>query len=42
MMPYQLVIDNRSLVEIGDVQSVLDGYIDPLIRGFLEKKLATE
>jgi peptide chain release factor 2 len=42
MMPYQLVKDNRSLVEIGDVQSVLDGNIDPLIRGFLEKKLATE
>ena len=42
MMPYQLVKDHRSLVEIGDVQSVLDGNIDPLIRGFLEKKLTTE
>lgn len=42
MMPYQLVKDHRSLVEIGDVQSVLDGNIDPLIRGFLEKKLARE
>lgn len=42
MMPYQLVKDHRSLVEIGDVQSVLDGDIDLLIRGFLEKKLATE
>jgi len=42
MMPYQLVKDHRSLVEIGDIQSVLDGNIDPLIRGFLEKKLARE
>jgi len=42
MMPYQLVKDHRSLVEIGDVQSVLDGNIDPLVRGFLEKKLVSE
>jgi peptide chain release factor 2 len=42
MMPYQLVKDHRSLVEIGDIQSVLDGNIDPLVRGFLEKKLVTE
>jgi len=42
MMPYQLVKDHRSLVELGDIQSVLDGNIDPLIRGFLEKKLARE
>lgn len=42
MMPYQLVKDHRSLVEIGDIQSVLNGNIDPLIRGFLEKKLARE
>ena len=42
MMPYQLVKDHRSQVEIGDVNSVLDGNIDPFIRGFLEKKLARE
>ncbi len=42
MMPYQLVKDHRSLVEIGDIQSVLDGNIDPLVRGFLEKKLVSE
>ncbi len=42
MMPYQLVKDHRSLVEIGDVNSVLDGNIDPFIRGFLEKILARE
>ncbi|MCJ7471785.1 MAG: peptide chain release factor 2 [Actinobacteria bacterium] len=42
MMPYQLVKDHRSQVEIGDINSVLDGSIDPFIRGFLEKKLARE
>ena len=42
MMPYQLVKDHRSQVEIGDVNSVLDGNIDPFIRGFLEKRLARE
>jgi peptide chain release factor 2 len=42
MMPYQLVKDHRSDVEIGNVQAVLDGDIDPFIRGFLEKKLTTE
>jgi len=42
MTPYQLVKDHRSLVEIGDVNSVLDGNIDPFIRGFLEKILARE
>jgi len=42
MMPYQLVKDHRSLVEVGDVQSVLDGNLDPFIRGFLEKKLTSE
>jgi len=42
MMPYQLVKDHRSQVEIGNVSSVLDGRIDPFIRGFLEKNLARE
>ena len=42
MMPYQLVKDHRSLVEVGDVQAVLDGNIDPFIRGFLEKKMTSE
>ena len=42
MMPYQLVKDHRSQVEIGNINSVLDGGIDPFIRGFLEKNLARE
>ncbi len=39
LQPYQLVKDHRTGIEIGDVQSVLDGNIDLLIMGFLEKKL---
>jgi peptide chain release factor 2 len=39
LQPYQLIKDHRTGVEIGDVQSVLDGNIDLLIRSFLEKKL---
>jgi len=39
LQPYQLIKDHRTGIEIGNVQSVLDGDIDLLIRGFLEKKL---
>jgi len=39
LQPYQLIKDHRTGIEIGDVQSVLDGNIDLLIRSFLEKKL---
>jgi peptide chain release factor 2 len=37
LQPYQLIKDHRTGVEIGDVQSVLDGDLDLLIRSFLEK-----
>lgn len=40
LQPYQLIKDHRTGVEIGDVQSVLDGGIDEFIRGYLEKMLA--
>lgn len=39
--PYQMVKDHRSQVEAGNVQSVMDGDIDPFIYGFLQRK-ATE
>jgi peptide chain release factor 2 len=42
LQPYQLIKDHRTGIEIGDVQSVLDGDIDKLIRGFLEKKASKE
>ena len=42
LQPYQLIKDHRTGIEIGDVQSVLDGDIDSLVKGFLEKKLSKE
>lgn len=36
--PYTLVKDHRSGVEIGNVQAVMDGDLDPFIYGYLEKK----
>lgn len=36
--PYQLVKDHRSGVEVGNVQAVMDGELDPFIYGYLEKK----
>lgn len=33
--PYQLVKDTRTKFESGDVNRVLDGYLDPFIRSFL-------
>jgi len=35
MQPYQLVKDHRTHVEIGNVDSVMDGNIDPFIQKFL-------
>lgn len=37
LQPYRLVKDHRTGVEIGDVESVLDGGIDPFIEAFLMK-----
>jgi peptide chain release factor 2 len=33
--PYQLVKDHRSGVEVGNVEGVMDGDLDPLIKGYL-------
>lgn len=38
LQPYQLIKDHRTKIEVGDVQSVLNGEIDIFIRGYLEKK----
>lgn len=35
LQPYRLVKDHRTNLEIGNVDSVLDGYIDPFIEAFL-------
>jgi peptide chain release factor 2 len=33
--PYQLAKDHRTKTEVGDVNRVLDGYLDPFIRAYL-------
>ena len=35
LQPYRIVKDHRTKVEIGDVDRVLDGDLQPLIRGYL-------
>ncbi len=40
LQPYQMVKDLRTDVEIGNVQGVLDGDIDPLIEGYLRWRRA--
>jgi peptide chain release factor 2 len=38
MQPYRLIKDNRTKLEVGDVDRVLDGDIDPFIRSYLMAK----
>jgi peptide chain release factor 2 len=38
LQPYRMVKDLRTRVETGDVDKVLDGYLDPFIRGYLLMK----
>ena len=38
LQPYRLVKDHRTGFEVGDVDAVLDGRIDPFIRTYLLKK----
>lgn len=35
LQPYRIAKDHRTKVEFGDVDRVLDGYLDPFIRGYL-------
>src|SRR5580658_4034561 len=39
LQPYRIAKDHRTKVEVGDVDKVLDGYLDPFIRGYLLMKL---
>jgi peptide chain release factor 2 len=36
--PYSMVKDHRTHVEVGDVNRVMDGYIDVFIDAYLRKK----
>jgi len=36
--PYRLAKDHRTKFEVGDVDSVLDGNLDPFITTFLKQK----
>jgi peptide chain release factor 2 len=38
MQPYRLIKDHRTKVEVGDVDRVLDGDLDPFIRAYLMAK----
>jgi len=33
--PYQLVKDHRSGVEVGNVEAVIDGDLEPFVKGYL-------
>ena len=38
LQPYRMAKDLRTRVEIGDVDRVLDGYLEPFIRGYLRMR----
>ena len=38
LQPYRMAKDHRTKVEVGDVDRVLDGYLDPFIRGYLKMR----
>ena len=38
LQPYRMAKDLRTRVEVGDVDRVLDGDLDPFIRGFLKMR----
>ena len=43
LQPYRIAKDHRTKVEVGDVDKVLDGYLEPFLRGYLlAKRRGTE
>ena len=42
LAPYRLVKDHRTKIEIGDVDRVIDGDLDPFIRGYLQMRRAEQ
>jgi peptide chain release factor 2 len=38
LQPYRIAKDHRTKVEVGDVDRVLDGHLDPFIRGYLKMR----
>jgi peptide chain release factor 2 len=40
--PYRLIKDHRTKIEVGDVDRVLDGDLDPFIRAFLKQRRAEQ
>src|ERR1017187_2797703 len=38
LQPYRIAKDHRTKVEVGDVDKVLDGYLEPFLRGYLLAK----
>ncbi|MFC5864783.1 peptide chain release factor 2 [Acidicapsa dinghuensis] len=38
LQPYRIAKDHRTKVEVGDVDKVLDGYLEPFLRGYLLMK----
>jgi peptide chain release factor 2 len=38
MQPYRLIKDHRTKFEVGDVDRVMDGDLDPFIRSYLMAK----
>ena len=38
LQPYRLIKDHRTKVEVGDVDRVLDGDLEPFIRAYLQMR----
>jgi peptide chain release factor 2 len=38
LQPYRMVKDHRTKVEVGDVERILDGDLEPFIRGYLQMR----